>query len=98
MKVYTTFSGRRATSELRDCEAKGHIETAPHYNTVFKALGSESLTPVLKSLVEASAAPLKAVETDFAVHSSGLAHARLSDGSTKSTARFTASTNGSRSI
>ena len=30
MKVFTTFSGRRATSDLRDCKAKGHIESAPH--------------------------------------------------------------------
>jgi transposase len=71
MKIYTTFSGRRATSDLRECKAKGHIDAAPHYNSVFNYLGDTRLTPILKALVEESAAPLKAVETNFAVDSSG---------------------------
>lgn len=71
MKVFTTFSGRRASSDLRECKAKGHIDAAPHYNSVFNYLGDARLTPILKTLVEESAAPLKAVETNFAVDSSG---------------------------
>jgi len=71
MKLFTTVSGRRATSDLRDCEAKGHVASAPHYNSIFKYLESPALTPILKALVEESAAPLKAIETDFAVDSSG---------------------------
>jgi transposase len=71
MKVFTTYSGRRATSDLRDCQAKGHIASAPHYNSVFNYLENPTLTPILKSLVEESAAPLKSIESDFAVDSSG---------------------------
>lgn len=71
MKVYTIFSGRRATSDLRDCQAKGHIASTPHYNSVFNYLENPALTSILKALVEESAAPLKAVESEFAVHSSG---------------------------
>lgn len=71
MKVFTTFSGRRAISDLRECEAKGHIDATPHYNSIFNYLGDERLTPVLKMLVEESAGPLKVVETDFAIDSSG---------------------------
>jgi transposase len=71
MKVFTTCSGRRATSDLRECEAKGHIASTPHYNSVFNYLENPALTPILKALVEESAAPLKAVERDFAVDSSG---------------------------
>lgn len=71
MKTYTTVSGRRAASDIRDCEAKGHIDSAPHYNSIFKYLDNASLTPLLKHLIEESAAPLKAIETDFAVDSSG---------------------------
>ncbi len=73
MKVYSTVSGRRAVSDLRECEAKGHIDNTPHYNSVFHHLASPALTPILKAIIEESAAPLKAIETDFAVDSSGFA-------------------------
>jgi transposase len=71
MKVYSTVSGRRATSDLRECEAKGYVSNAPHYNSIFHYLENPALTPILKALIEESAAPLKAVESDFAVDSSG---------------------------
>jgi transposase len=73
MKVFTTVSGRRATGDLRECETKGHIAHAPHYNSIFNYLENPALTPILKALIEESAAPLKAVESDFAVDSSGFA-------------------------
>jgi hypothetical protein len=71
MKVYTTMSGRRASTDIHECEEKGHIESAPHYNSIFNYLGDARLTPVLRKMIEESASPLKAVETDFAVDSSG---------------------------
>jgi len=71
MKVFTTVSGRRATSDLRECTTKGQISSTPHYNTIFNYLENSALTPILKALVEESASPLKAVETSFAVDSSG---------------------------
>ncbi|RXH55270.1 transposase [Granulicella sibirica] len=70
-KVYCTMSGRRTSSDLRDCEARGLVANAPHYNSVFNALDNAAITPILKALIEESATPLKAVETDFAVDSSG---------------------------
>jgi transposase len=73
MKVYSTVSGRRATSDLRECAAKGFVAHAPHYNSIFHYLEDPALTPILKALVEESASPLKAVESDFAVDSSGFA-------------------------
>lgn len=71
MKTFTTFSGRRATSDIRECEAKGYVDHAPHYNSVFNYLDKPALTPLLKTLIEESAAPLRAVEKDFAVDSTG---------------------------
>lgn len=73
MKVYSTVSGRRAACDLRECEAKGYVAKAPHYNSVFHYLENPALTTILKALVEESASPLKAVESDFAVDSSGFA-------------------------
>jgi len=72
-KTYTTMSGRRFTSELREAQHDGLITKAAHYNSAFRYLESPELTPLLKSLIEHSASPLKAIETNFAVDSSGFA-------------------------
>ncbi len=76
-KVYSTVSGRRATSDLKTWQAKGYLSRAPHYNSVFNYLDNPSLTPILKALIEESASPLKAVETDFAVDASGFGTSRF---------------------
>ncbi len=70
-KSYTTMSGRRFTSDLKNVQAAGYITKAAHYNSSFRYLENPGLTPILKTLIEQSASPLKAVETDFAVDSSG---------------------------
>ena len=71
LKVYGTMSARRSASDLRACEARGSVEKAPHYNSVLRCLENPALTPVLKQMIEDSAAPLASVESDFAVDSTG---------------------------
>jgi hypothetical protein len=71
LKSYTTFSGRRLATALRDAQFNGIISRAAHYNSSFNYLENPQLTPLLKTLIEQSASPLKAVESDFAVDSSG---------------------------
>lgn len=71
MKVYGTMSARRSASDLRACESRGSVEKAPHYNSVLRCLENPEMTPLLKTLVEESAAPLAAIETRFAVDSTG---------------------------
>jgi len=71
LKSYTTMSGRRATCQLKDAQENGLIDKAAHYNSGFRYLENPELTPLLKALIEQSASPLKAIETDFAVDSSG---------------------------
>jgi transposase len=70
-KVYSTVSGRRFMSDLRGAAEKGYIDRAPHYNSIFNVLDREDLTPVLKSLITRSAMPLKSLESNFAVDSTG---------------------------
>ncbi len=72
-KSYTTMSGRRFTSQLKEAQDAGMISKAAHYNSAFRYLENPELTPFLKTLIEQSASPLRAVETDFAVDSSGFA-------------------------
>src|ERR1044071_2812617 len=70
-KIYSTVSGRRFSTDLREAKARGYLSRLPHYNSVFRYLESEALTPYLKELISVSAAPLIPVESDFAVDSSG---------------------------
>jgi hypothetical protein len=76
-KVYSTVSQRRFMSDLRDAHAKGHISKVPHFNSISNYLESEVLTPYLEMLIEESALPLKAIESDFAVDSSGFSTCRF---------------------
>jgi hypothetical protein len=71
-KVYSTVSGRRFMTDLRDAHAKGYIENLPCYNSIFNYFESEMLTPHLQMLIEESALPLASIEEDFAVDSTGL--------------------------
>ncbi|MFN8585621.1 MAG: IS5 family transposase [Dehalococcoidia bacterium] len=73
MKVYSGFSSRRFTSELRAAERAGLISHVPHFNSVSNYLSDEALTPILKELIALSALPLQGVEHEFAVDSSGFA-------------------------
>jgi transposase len=70
-KIYSTVSGRRFQSDLQEAKRRGFLSKMPHYNSVFRYLESEALTPYLYQMIAASAMPLKSVETDFAVDSSG---------------------------
>lgn len=50
---------------------KGYVNYMPCYTSVRHFMERKSLTPILKELIELSALPLKSVETNFAVDSSG---------------------------
>lgn len=71
-KVYSTYSGRRFVTDLRDAHGKGYLSTLPSYNSIFRYFESETLTPYLLMLIEESSLPLASIEEDFAVDSSGL--------------------------
>ena len=71
MKVYTTMSGRRAASDIRACAERGLVDKAPSYNSLFRYMEQPEMTALLKSLVEQSSLPLRAIEQDFAVDGTG---------------------------
>jgi transposase len=77
-KVYSGFSARRFACDLDEARERGHIGgRAPHFNSVLSVLDSEAVTPILTDLIGRSAAPLRAVETEFAVDSSGFSGCRF---------------------
>jgi transposase len=76
-KVYSTVSGRRFMCDLKDAHGKGFLTRAPHYNSISRYLENPTLTPFLKQLIETSSLPLQAVESSFAVDSSGFSTCRF---------------------
>lgn len=76
-KVYSTVSGRRFMTDLRESHGKGYVSALPCYNSVFNYFEDEMLTPHLQMLIEESSLPLRSIEADFAVDSSGLSTCRF---------------------
>jgi transposase len=75
-KVYSTVSQRRFMSDLREAQSRGFIAKTPHFNSISNYLENPDLTPILFDLITKSSLPLKSVETDFAVDSSGFTTCR----------------------
>lgn len=75
-KVYSTFSSRRFSCDLHAAHARGHLSRDFDGMKTNAFMENPAFTPILKALVAKSAAPLKAVETDFAIDSSGFGSCR----------------------
>ena len=76
-KVYSMQSSRRAYSLYVEAQQKGQIQKAPKYNVINVKLNDKELTPVLHRLLEITAMPLRSVESEFAVDSTGFTVARF---------------------
>ena len=70
-KVYSQVSSRRFMTDLKEAHLRRYISQLPCYNTVNNFIVMEEITPYLEWLIIRSSLPLKAVETAFAVDSSG---------------------------
>lgn len=76
-KVYCGLSSRRFTTDLHDAHARGHVSKPIPGVKVTAFFENPDFTPILTELVAKSAAPLAAVETSFAVDSSGFSSSRF---------------------
>ena len=76
-KVYTGFSSRRFSSDVVDACRKGYIDAMPSYASVNLYMANPELTPLIKGLVELSATPLTAVESNFAADATGFSTSRF---------------------
>lgn len=76
-KVYSTVSGRRFMSDLREAQEREYIKHTPHFNSIFNYLENPALTPILRELIVETSRPLAAVEQDFAADSSGFTTSRF---------------------
>jgi transposase len=73
LKVYSLMSARRFTGEMEEAYEAGYVRHMPHFNSVLNVFDREESTPILQGMVEASARPLRSVEQNFAVDSTGFA-------------------------
>jgi transposase len=71
MKTYGLMSARRATCDIEASAEAGNMTRAPHYNSTLAAFTKPEMTAILTALIERSASPLAAIETSFAVDSTG---------------------------
>jgi len=76
-KVYSTVSARRFMSDLRESQERGFVRNAMHFNSVLNYLDKPELRPILTQMIETSALPLTAVESDFAADSTGFSTSRF---------------------
>jgi transposase len=76
-KVYTTFSSRRFGCDLDDAFSKGYLSRPTHPMRASAFLEDPYLTPILRDLIVQSSLPLTAVETVFAVDSTGFSTSRF---------------------
>jgi len=75
--VYLGYSARRCISDLKMAKQRGVIDNVPHFNSILNFFSNTTITPVLKRLVHITALPLKQVERDFAIDSSGFSTSRF---------------------
>ncbi len=73
-------------TDLREFAAKGYIDRAPHYNSVFNTFEDPAVTNTLHAMIEESAKPLAAVETDSLLTPRVSAHRNIVRGTARSLA------------
>jgi hypothetical protein len=76
-KIYSTVSARRFMTDLNESHSNGFIDKCPCYNSIFKCLENPEITQVLTDLIIKASLPLGAIETDFAVDSSGFSASKF---------------------
>jgi transposase len=76
-KVYCGMSGRRFVTDLRDAQEKGFTSEVVSHSTIARFFENEDNKELLKALVTQSAMPLRALETNFAVDSTGFSGCRF---------------------
>ena len=76
-KAYCGLSTRRYNCDLQDAHGRGHLSRPLHYSKVNAFITEDDLTSPLRELVARSALPLRAIETNFAVDSTGFSTSKF---------------------
>jgi len=71
LKTYTRLSSRRLDSDLEKVQQDKFIVAVPHFTTLMDWLEKEEMTTLLLELIKLSALPMKGIETQYAIDSTG---------------------------
>lgn len=85
-KVYSTFSARRFSPDLREAHARGHLSRPLPGLKVPQFFENADYAPLLKQLIVASSLPPRTVESAFAIDSSGFGSSKFVEWLDESTA------------
>jgi transposase len=77
LKVYLGFPAGRLHGALVDAQETGFIKDVPSRNTILSHFGERFMTGVLTELIEATALPMRSIETHFAADASGFTTSRF---------------------
>jgi len=77
MKVYTGFSLRRFMSDMKIAKEMRLVDKVPCYSSLSNFMNREEVKPIIEQLITISSLPLKEIETDFAIDSSGFSTSRF---------------------
>ena len=75
LKTYLDFSSRRVNSDIRLAVKAGYLQKSIHFNTLLKYFAHPYVNLILKQLIRISSLPLKQIEQDFAIDSTGFGNA-----------------------
>lgn len=70
-RAYVGLSSRRFHSDVERLHADGYLTSTPNFTSVLRYTANSTVGPILRDLISQSALPLSAVESQFAVDSSG---------------------------
>lgn len=77
MKVYTGFSLRRFMSDMKIAKEMRLVDKVPCYSSLSNFMNRKEVKQILEQLITISSLPLKEIEKDFAVDSSGFSTSRF---------------------
>lgn len=77
MKIYTGFSLRRFMSDMKIAKEMRLVGNVPCYSSLSNFMNKEEVKAILEQLITISSLPLKEVEKDFAIDSSGFSTCRF---------------------
>jgi transposase len=77
LKTYTKLSSRRLNTDLEKTKYEEFINKTPHFTTLMNWLEKEEMTQLLLELIKLSALPIKPIESQYAIDSSGFSSSQF---------------------
>jgi transposase len=71
LKIYSNYSARKISSDMKHAAKAGFIDKVPHFNSLLTFMNNPITEQLLSKLITITALPLKELESDFSHDSTG---------------------------